>query len=187
MSTSHSASYEIVAQASGTWSANLKPDGELTLEQVVEIIQKFAMDNRFLIRAYLTLSETVVTQLPLARDPSRRFDPTAPLIESCNTAASCFTALGWKPTANAQCSHLPCLASCLPLPSSAFLCLASVTNQVCLPLPCLAHWSALPWPMGGKARQGRGKIRWEWWALLVDSLKTSEIIRLLFGDIPMIS
>jgi hypothetical protein len=43
-----------------------------------------------------------------------------------------------------QCSHLPCLASCLALPSSAFLCLASLTTQVCLPLPCLAHWSALP-------------------------------------------
>lgn len=82
MSTAHGGRYEVVAEALGAWSAELKPDGKPTLEQVVEIIQNFAMDNQFPITAYLTLSGSAVTQLTLACDPSRRFDPAAPSIET---------------------------------------------------------------------------------------------------------
>jgi hypothetical protein len=70
-----------------------------------------------------------------------------------------------------QCSHLPCL----PLPCSAFLCLASVTNQVCLPLPCLAYWSVLPDLMlylaltEAEERQGK----WEHWRDFVHHLRAA--------------
>lgn len=82
MSPSYGGSYEVVAEAVGTWSAELKPDGKTTLPQVMEAIQQLAMNNKFPGTAYVTLSETAVTELTLARDPSRGFEPTAPLIES---------------------------------------------------------------------------------------------------------
>jgi len=82
--------YEVTARASDTWSAVLKLPRKKKnkLERIENSIHRFAKRSKFPISAFVVEGRYGVVEVILTRDPSRRFQPSAPSVEECNRAAA---------------------------------------------------------------------------------------------------
>jgi hypothetical protein len=95
--------YEVVATASGTWSAVLKvPTGrEKTKQNTVKSIEKkihrFAKRSGFPVSAFMVEGRYGIDEVVLTRDPSRSSHPAAPSVSECEQAAAELArTYGWR-------------------------------------------------------------------------------------------